>query len=593
MSATQVGPHAGPAKQMRNALCDCGSGQKYKKCCGSLTGPVAGAGASLPPAQAAERQFQIGVKWLKSGQMGAAVEALLDAIRLDETHGEAFHALGSALLQTGRVAQATALLYQAAALRPDSAPIHRDLGAAYDRQDLHEQAIAAYRRAAELAPTLADVQLRLGQLYAQYCRMEEASDCLDRAADLKPKSAEACLYRSDAHMLRRDIPAAEHWARKAIAMAPASSAAQAGLAGLLYNQGRFDEAATWYEAALRLDPQSAMTWHGLVQCRKYSEADSASLDRMRAVLRRGDLASEARMAIHFALGKIYDDLGDTAQAMAQFDLAAKLRAIGPPFDRAGLAALVDRNIQHFTPDFFARDAVPATSDQTPLFIVGMYRSGTTLVEQIVSSHPDIAAGGELTIWAPMDLEPDPARGDFDPDRAPAAIAKYLSVLRAIGPSAARVTDKLPTNLFRLGAIQALLPQARIIHCQRDPIDTCLSIYSTLFATRLAFAARKADLVFYTQQYRRMMDHWRTVLPASNFLEIEYEKLITDREAETRRLIAFTGLDWDERCLRPEQNTRSIGTASAWQARQPVYATSLQRWRRYEPWLGELRQLLPT
>ena len=135
-----------------------------------------------------------------------------------------------------------------------------------------------------------------------------------------------------------------------------------------------------------------------------------------------------------------------------------------------------------------------------------------------------------------------------------------------------------------------MPHARIIHCQRDPIDTCLSIYTNLFQSRVNFAARKEDLVFVYQQYLRMMDHWRKVLPADIFLDVPYERLIADREAETRRLIAFTGLEWNDSCLRPEENDRAIGTASAWQARQPVYETSMQRWRHYEPWLGELRQL---
>jgi hypothetical protein len=193
----------------------------------------------------------------------------------------------------------------------------------------------------------------------------------------------------------------------------------------------------------------------------------------------------------------------------------------------------------------------------------------------------------------MDLEVDPSHGGFDPITTPAAIEKYLSVLRTIGPQAARVTDKLPPNLFRLGAIHALMPHARLIHCQRDPVDTCLSIYTTLFTTRLPFAAKKADLVFYYRQVCRMMEHWRRVLPESVLLDVEYERLIADRAAETRRVVAFSGLEWDEACLSPERNARPIGTASAWQARQPVYATSVARWRRYEPWLGELLELAAT
>jgi hypothetical protein len=314
---------------------------------------------------------------------------------------------------------------------------------------------------------------------------------------------------------------------------------------------------------------------------------------MGAVLLRGDLNDFNRMAIHFAMGKINDDSGDCAHAMEHFDAANALRARDLKFDQTRFEAMVDQTIRRFTREFITSAAALGTSDSRPLFIVGMYRSGTTLVEQIVSSHPDIAAGGELTVWTPTDIEVDARTGEFDPDRSRAAIAKYLSVLQRKGPSAARVTDKLPFNCFRLGAIHALMPNARIIHCQRDPIDTCLSIYANLLKSRVTFAARKDDLAFCYRQYLRIMDHWREVLPSHVFMDVQYEQLIGDREAETRRLIAFTGLAWNDSCLRPEQNRRVVDTASAWQARQPVYATSVQRWRHYEPWLGELRQLLPS
>jgi tetratricopeptide (TPR) repeat protein len=547
-----------------------------------------------PPSdkRTAQTQFLRGVQLLRAGQTPAAISTLLAAIQADDKHFDAYHALGSAFAQSGQFDRAAEILLRAVALQPRSAAAHRDLGAAYDCQDLHEQAIAAYRRAVELAPQLGDAHYRLGELHKLYGRMQEAADCFDRAADARRNTMDARLCRSDAQLLRGDMAAAEQWARKAVALEPTSSAANGTLAGVLYIRGRFEEAASYFEAALRLNPNAAKCWDGLVHCRKHSETDNSVLDRMRAVLQRGDLHEAERTTIHFAMGKVYDDRGDYAHAMEQFDAANRLRARHLELDRAGIAALVDRNIELFTQDFFARNAASGTTDEKPLFIVGMARSGTTLTEQILSSHPDIEAGGELTVWTPADVEIDPALGEFDPDRARAASAKYLSVLQKIGPSAARVTDKLPFNSFHLGAIHALLPKARIIHCQRDPIDTCLSIYTNLFSTRVTFAARKDDLVFYYQQYLRIMDHWRKVLPADILIDVQYERLITDREAETRRLIAFTGLDWHDSCLQPEQNKRSIVTASAWQARQPVYTTSLQRWRRYEPWIGELRRLLP-
>jgi tetratricopeptide (TPR) repeat protein len=553
---------------MQNAPCPCGSGLKYKKCCGAAGGP-------------AQAQFRRGVQALLTGQSGAAISLLIAAIQADPAYFDAYHALGAAFLQSGDFSRAIAAWTKAVSLRPDSAETYRDLGAAYDQQNQHEDAIAAYRKAVALAPKRADVHQRLSTLYALYSRNAEAAESLERAADAQRNSTQARLYRADAHMLRGDFPGAEKWARQAIALEPKNDAGHGTLAGVLYAQGKFEDAATHFEAALRINPKLAKAWDGLVHCRTYTVADSAVADRMRDVLRRPDLNDGARMTIHFALGKFLDDAGDYENAIQQFDQGNRLRATAAPFDRAAFAAELDRNIAYYTKEFFERSAATGTQDEKPLFIVGMYRSGTTLVEQILSSHPDIAAGGELTVWGSADL---------NPDRAESATAKYLDVLQKIAPDAARVTDKLPFNFMRLGAIHALLPNARFIHCQRYPIDTCLSIYTTLFNSQIGFAARKPDLVFCYRAYLRMMAHWREVLPENTLLDINYECLIANREAETRRMIAFTGLPWSDRCLQPEQNTRPIATASAWQARQPVYANAMERWRRYEPWLGELREL---
>ena len=529
---------------------------------------------------------------LRSGQIPEAQSALMAAIEADSEHFESYLALGSALMLSSRFTEASAVLSKAVALRPDSAAASRDLGAAYDNQNLHEQAIEAFKRAVELAPRLGEIHLRLAQLYTLHSRMEEAAQCFDSAAALKPRTTAAALYRADAALLRGDMAAAEAWARKAVAQDPGSDAARGTLGGLLYAQGRFNEAIAAFESAVRNNPKSAKCWDGLARCQKYGSAGASVLDRMSAVLQRSDIPDGDRTIIHFAIGKVYDDGGDCGHAMEHFEAGNRLRSRTMAFDRAALAGMVDRTIQQFTPAFLARSAADGAPDATPLFIVGMYRSGTTLVEQILSSHPDIAAGGELTVWTPADIDIDATTADFDRDRTGIAVAKYLATLRRISAGSARIIDKLPTNFFRLGAIHALMPNARFIHCERDPIDTCLSIYTTLFGSPLPYAARKDDLVFFYRQYRRIMAHWHKVLPLGIMLDVQYESLVANREAETRRMVAFTGLDWDSRCLQPHENPRSVTTASAWQARQPVYATSVQRWRRYEPWIGALQALAP-
>ena len=219
----------------------------------------------------------------------------------------------------------------------------------------------------------------------------------------------------------------------------------------------------------------------------------------------------------------------------------------------------------------------------PVFIVGMPRSGTTLTEQILSSHPAVAAAGELPFWKARLSEWGLPAGGFPERGALSKAADDCRVLmRRIGPQALRVTDKQPENFELLHLIRIALPDAPIIHCRRQPVDTCLSIYFSNFWGHQDYAFDRGNLVFQYRQYERLMDHWRSILPPDRFTEVDYEALIADREAETRRLIAFIGLEWNEACMAPERNLRSVKTASAWQTRQPVYKSSVERWRRYEP-----------
>ena len=489
-------------------------------------------------------------------------------------------------------AEAAPSLSRAAELKPDLATAWQDLGYALDRLGLELEAIAAYQRAVALAPKLADVHRRLGELHLRYGRTEPAIACFNAAAAAAPDTTMGRIHRADALILEGDLRAAELWLRKAVALDRTSHEAHAALGGLLTSRGRFDEAIELYEVALQLNPASVGPWVGIARARRFTVADRPLLGRMQAALGHRGLSDDERMGLHFALGKAHNDLGDYAEAMQHFDAGNSVRGRSLRFDRAGFAAALDRQIARFTPELFEQLAGLGSTDETPLLIVGMPRSGTTLVEQMVSCHPAVAAGGELGFLGSHSSGWECAEGPgFTPDAARSLAAAYLALLRKIGPSAARVTDKMPANYLRLGLIRVLLPSARIIHCRRHPVDTCLSIYSNLFASTMDFMGSKADLVFCHRQYVRLMDHWRAILPPDRFLEVEYERLVANREAEIRRLIAFTGLDWDDACLQPERNDRAVVTASTWQARQPVYGSSVERWRRYEPWLGELRELL--
>jgi hypothetical protein len=366
------------------------------------------------------------------------------------------------------------------------------------------------------------------------------------------------------------------------------------LAHVLSFTGEIDAAISQYLRALGLGDDPVIPWSALVQLKKVSDADRPLIGQIIAYLQQDNVGTVYRMLLEFTLGKAFDDLREYDEAMRHYEAANLIRHGLRTFDRDLVVRDADRTIARATAQFFAERGELGSEDETPVFVVGMVRSGTTLVEQVLSSHPEIAGAGELSFWREQSL----ALGDggvaaIDDLAAGRLAAEYLAVLRRCSATAARVTDKMPFNYLWIGLIRAVFPRARFIHCRRHPVDTCLSIYFTPFSTIPSFASDRDDLVFFYREYLRLMKHWRAVLPPDRFLEVDYEAMTADPEPQARRLIDFCGLGWDPVCLRPERNKRVVQTASIWQVRQPIYRSSVERWRRYEPWLGSLRELLPA
>jgi hypothetical protein len=332
-------------------------------------------------------------------------------------------------------------------------------------------------------------------------------------------------------------------------------------------------------------------WLRVAINRKLTADDGPLVARMNAALGRSNLTPRDRKLLHFALGKAHDDMGNDKEAMQNFEAGNRYRALGGRLERGALTQYVDRLIEATPPGYRDRQPDPGVEDPTPILIVGMPRSGSTLTEQILSSHPEIAAGGEQGFWGARCAAHEDISGLTSTPEATRRLADdYLAALRAFGRDAKRVTDKMLANFTLLGVIHRVFPNATIIHCRRHPIDTALSIFTTHFEANVNYASDRGDIVFFTRQYLRLMAHWRRVLPADRFVEVDYEALVADPERHARRLITACGVEWNDACLELHRNTRKIATASFWQARQPIYRTSVERWRRYEPWLGELREL---
>jgi len=443
-------------------------------------------------------------------------------------------------------------------------------------------------------------QIALGERLYNEGKVTSAAACFRLAVAADPNSAQAhaqlawCLHEPE------KTPEAIEHLRIAKELDPTSEKVLESLATLLVRSGEFEEADQTFRRVLELNPKSATSLCGLVGCKRFSDEDRNVTARIAEAAIDMARTEKQRSHLHRAAGKAYDDLGEYEVAMRHFDDSNRLAEIiskksGQPFGAEELRQYTDLLIEVFTADKFTHAGEIGSNSELPVLIVGMIRSGTTLLDQILSRHPMVASAGEINFWTspgPGSLMREFLRGKIDRAKVSDVCQAYRIQLRAAGPTKGRIIDKMPMNFLGLGLIHLLFPNARIIHCRRNPIDTCLSIYVTELGTpRANFAVSRRNILFMYKQYLRLMEHWRAVLPADRFIEVDYETVVSNQEAEVKRVVDFLGLDWDEACLNVRENHGIVTTPSAWQARQPIYKTSVERWRRYEPWLGEFRELL--
>jgi tetratricopeptide (TPR) repeat protein len=574
------------------------------------------------------------------GDLPRAEQACLGVLRENPRHAQALHLLGIISYQLGRHEEAIESFQSATRLEPTNPAFHNDLGVACAAARRFCEAVAHYGEALRLKPDHAEAHNNLGIALAEQGRLTEAEGHYREAVRLQPdypaahnnlgivlatqeRFSEATAHYREAVRLQPDYPAAhnnlgtalaeqgwlkeaeDHY-REALRLQPDYPAAYNNLAGALIELGRMGEAVACCQESLRLDPDSTpahaylaeLATHGL-----YHFTDG-QVSRMESLLAGGRLSREDASRLLFILAARLDRQGEYDRAFALYRRANDLkeqdfRQKNLAFDRERHRRFIDDLIATFDRRFCERVRSFGLDTELPVFVVGMPRSGSTLVAQILSSHPHVVAVGELrdlqeTLTAPLE---DGGAGEMYPARmagldqrgARAMAERYLRRLAGLGGKAARVVDKMLHNYLHLGSIFALFPRARVIHCRRDPLDTCLSCYFQNF-TWVNYACRLEDLGFYHRQYERLMRHWREVLPLQVY-EVQYEELIRDQERVSRELISFCGLDWSNRCLAFHENARAVRTASKLQVRRPIYTSSMLRWKRYESHLLPLKRAL--
>jgi tetratricopeptide (TPR) repeat protein len=491
------------------------------------------------------------------------------------------------------IPRAASCLEQAVKHRPKDAALHRRLGIAYELLGRDSDAADQFRKSIDLAPTVEDGYVRLGKILMGHGNFTQVLDLCDSALQRLQKSAQLHLLRAQTLRSLRDNEPAYEALDKAISLDPdiVVSAAM-----WLHEDGKFEDAARLFKSSIERKPKQGIAYFEIVKGKRVTEADRPMLQTMDRLLEDPQIPPKERAALHYGLGKASNDLREYETAMRHFDEGNRLNyeiyLSGREFDVEELDRNRRKIVSMFSRDSLNRFTHLGSASRTPIFIVGMIRSGTTLVEQIVASHRDVGGAGEQRFWVNelpnvVDLE----AGMLDEARFLELRERYLEILRSFQPDSPRITDKMPLNFYCAGLLHIAYPNAPIIHVKRHPVDTALSIYMTDLAKPPEFAHNRRNIVEEYRSYQKIMDHWRETIPSSRLFEIQYEDLISDQETWTRKLLEFCGLDWDPACLEFHTNDRQVSTPSKWQVRQPIYRTSVEKWRHYEPWLGEFAELL--
>jgi tetratricopeptide (TPR) repeat protein len=498
---------------------------------------------------------------------------------------------GLALQQAGKLKEAEYCYQLVLRDNPGHPEALNLLGTLASKAKNHTVALECLRKAVAAQPNNVYYRNNLGFCLNAARRARDAIPHFEKAIATDPKMLEPLMGLAHSHRLLGEGEEAEKAYKKALVLSPDNKRLKTQLGEVLIDLGRIKEGAVFFREALAEDPQHIPAIVGLASAREAGNQEG-DLERFDFALRDGELEPEKRAALHGALGQIYDHQKQPREAFRHFMKANELEK--SDFSLAAFRRQIDDTISLFTPFFFISKTGFGSDSGRPVLVVGMPRSGTTLTEQILSSHPLIEGAGELGDMRKLH-DSIAHRGRFQEvmtaltqGKCEELAARYLTELDRHSRTALRVVDKMPHNFLLLGFIALLFPKARIIHCRRDPMDNCVSCYTHRFNKAHGYSTDMKTLGLYYREYRRLMEHWRKVLPLKMF-ELDYEEMIADQATMSRRLIDFVGLEWDDACLNFHETERTVRTLSRWQVRQPIYTSSVQRWRKYDEFLGPLKE----
>lgn len=506
---------------------------------------------------------------------------------------------GIALQSLGRHAEAADAFEQFLEHHPDDWQAWLRLAFCREMAGDPSGAAEGYRRILALRPDDADAHHNLARVLHGLGQLDGAERHY-REALLLHQDSESLLGLAQVLYRNHRLAESRRCLEEAMALDPGNRQVLQMLANLLADLDEDDEAEDLHRRLLQLDPADVDSYAGLVELGRIRPGDPDHR-RLLQIRDRGDtLPAEARVQIEYTLGRLHDRARDHAQAFEYFQRGARLQRERIEYDHADRIRQLDAYRRFFTRELFERRRGAGCPSRLPVFIVGMPRSGSTLVEQILASHPEVHGGDELEFLPDLAsaIRAEQANSTFPDclaDLGPEALTRhgesYVDQLRRLDESASRITDKMLSNYMLVGLIQLILPESAIIYCSRDPVATCFSCFTHLFAFGNHYTYDFDELAAFYRIHEQYMAHWRDVLPEGRILTVRYEDVVNDVESQARRIVACCGLDWDDRCLRFHQTDRAVHTLSSKQVRQPLYTSSLERWRAYEPHLGPLLEAL--
>ncbi len=524
----------------------------------------------------------------------AAIDWYRRAVQANPEYLESLNNLGATLTEADRTEEGMAVLNQVLAKNPNYAEAHCNRGFAFLGQSKINQAFDCFQTGLRLRNDYPEAYQGIARGWQELYDLDKAEAAARKALELGPDMPEAHATLGSIYVAQGRPDLGRQCFEKAIELDPDLPSGRLGLGNILVEEGKFGEAEALFRTVVDIPGEQTSALFSMVQTKKIKPGDEI-IARLESYAEKIDNLPESKaIQVHFALGKVYDDLGDADRSFPHFMKGCAIKRSKIEYDADEKDRYYEQIKTIFTRQFIDGRRGNGDPSSLPIFVLGMPRSGTTLTEQIIASHPDAFGAGELT-----DLMRLVNRRQHYGDDFPGSVAqmkpsefaelgrKYAEGLRLRDPRAKHITDKLPSNFLHVGLIHLMLPNAKIVHVNRHPLDTCISCYTRLFAHNQNQTYDLYELGRFYKGYSDLMKHWRAVLPKGAFYDLQYEALTDDTEAEAKKLIAYCGLEWNDSCLAFHENKRNIRTASVHQVRQPIYKTSVARWKKYEKFLGPL------